>query len=215
MKVRSFAVDPSRDQKKLFAFYDEIQEYNDLIIDIRGNGGGSIVYWTDNIVAPLANKNMEVEFVIALRRGKYAATRERLSFPKDDILPPEAKTDDFIITKYCECIDKSRERSFEGEIYLLVDRIVYSAAENFAVFAKASGFATLVGTTTGGDGIGFSPIQFVLPNSKLVLQMASGMGINPNGTANEETHTSPDIYVEEKWGEGDEILEYVLELIEE
>jgi len=40
------------------------------------------------------------------------------------------------------------------------------------------------------------------------------MGINPDGTANEETHTSPDIYFEQtEWENDEEIIEFLLEEI--
>lgn len=99
---------------------------------------------------------------------------------------------------------------FKGKIYLLVDRGVYSAAEAFSAFSKATGFAKLIRTTTGGDGVGYTPILFVLPNSRLVVAIPSCMGINPDGTANEETCTSPDIYID--WNQFEtleELLRYV------
>ncbi len=54
---------------------------------------------------------------------------------------------------------------FDGKIYLIVNNKVYSAAESFASFCKDSDFATLVGGTTGKDGIGTNPLVFSLPNS--------------------------------------------------
>jgi hypothetical protein len=72
----------------------------------------------------------------------------------------------------------------------------------------------LLGTTTGRDGIGYSVFYFSLPNNKLVIQMPSCMGINPDGTANEETHTSPHVYVDWSQFENDEeLLQYVLDEI--
>ena len=35
-----------------------------------------------------------------------------------------------------------------------------------AMFSKHSGFATLVGRKTGGDGIGTDPVYIILPNSE-------------------------------------------------
>ncbi|MCG4564301.1 S41 family peptidase [Anaerosalibacter bizertensis] len=73
--------------------------------------------------------------------------------------------------------------------------MVYSAAEGFASFAKASGFATLVGERTGGDGIGIDPLFFSLPNSGLVVAFSSLLCLNPDYTINEEVQTTPDIEV--------------------
>lgn len=57
----------------------------------------------------------------------------------------------------------------------------------------------MVGTDTGGDGIGFDPIPIVLPNSGLIIRFPGEMGLNPDGTVNEEVKTIPDVYVEQTW----------------
>jgi C-terminal processing protease CtpA/Prc len=84
---------------------------------------------------------------------------------------------------------------YKGKVYLLVDDYVYSSSESFAAFSKASGFAELVGITTGGDGIGIDPCMLALPNSGLVVRFSLDMGINSDGTVNEKEHTKPSIYV--------------------
>ncbi|MNC71025.1 hypothetical protein D3C75_1218980 [compost metagenome] len=62
-----------------------------------------------------------------------------------------------------------------------------------AVFAKSSGFATVVGERTGGDGLGIEPILAVLPNSKVVFSFSLEMGLVADGSCNEEVKTTPDI----------------------
>ena len=84
---------------------------------------------------------------------------------------------------------------FRGKIYLLVDYRVYSSSESFAAFCKDSGFATLVGETTGGDGIGIDPLFFSLPNSGIVIRFSSMMALNGDFTINEEVKTTPHVKV--------------------
>ncbi|MEA1993015.1 MAG: S41 family peptidase [Euryarchaeota archaeon] len=219
MKVRSFGRNREKDRSRLLEFYNTIEGYKALIIDIRGNGGGDNTYWPNNIVHPLTNKDINAGFFFAPRQGRLAnKTRQgtKVLLKSYVSTPPEVKTGNFSSIRVTKrsFSKAAAETPFDGDIYLLVDRWVYSASENFASFAKESGFATLVGTTTGGDGISTGPTSFVLPNSKLIVAAADSMGINPDGTANEETHTAPDIYVEREYGGGDEMLEYVLQLIE-
>ena len=85
---------------------------------------------------------------------------------------------------------------FSGRIYLLVDREVYSAAEALAAFAKATGWATIVGPGTGGSGIGGEPVYVSLPNSRLVVKSILTVGLNPDGTVNQLVGTTPDVYVD-------------------
>lgn len=86
---------------------------------------------------------------------------------------------------------------YKGKIYLLVDNGVYSSAEMLASFCKETKLATLVGSRTGGDGIGFDPMQVDLPNTAFVLRFSNNMGITESGSINELDQTVPDIIVQE------------------
>ena len=83
---------------------------------------------------------------------------------------------------------------FHGRIWVLVGPAVYSASESFAVFCQETGFATLVGSPTGGDGIGaLDPVFLQLPNSGILVQFTMMFGLNGDGSSSEETGTTPDI----------------------
>ena len=198
----------SKDQIKINNFIKEIKDYPYLIIDIRGNGGGSDSYWSQNIVQPLLNKPLNYEAFLVFRDGEYIKPflQEKLryrepitsikDFPKEMKYPKEINGGFVGYTKLKYEMYPLNNREFKGKIYLLVDNGVYSSSESFAAFAKATKWATLVGTTTGGDGIGFDPCVASMPNSRLVFRFSLDMGLNSDGTVNEETHTIPDIYVE-------------------
>ena len=52
----------------------------------------------------------------------------------------------------------------------------------------------MVGTQTGGDGIGaLDPIFLRLPNSGFLIQFSMMYGLNPDGSSSEEAGTTPDI----------------------
>lgn len=82
---------------------------------------------------------------------------------------------------------------FSGKIWLLVSENNYSSSEYAAMFSKQTGFATLVGNTTSGDGIGTDPAYLILPNSGLVVQYSPMYGVTSDGTGSEEFGTRPDI----------------------
>ena len=79
------------------------------------------------------------------------------------------------------------------KIWVLIDQGNYSAADNFAYFCKETGFATLVGTTTRGNGIGFQPAAMALPYSGLMIYYEQYLSYNPDGTCNGTRGTLPDI----------------------
>ncbi|MBD3193220.1 MAG: hypothetical protein GF308_21480 [Candidatus Heimdallarchaeota archaeon] len=218
LHIQSFWLDfIEEDNPFLLSFYNQINNYDHLIIDIRGNGGGSTNYMIQNIINPLANKDFLYKNYFAFRTGDYvqyfrksANITETIATDLFDYLPPEVLTDNFDLYNTSWPISAPTDQyDFDGEISLLVDKNVYSAAETFAVFCKQTDFATVYGTYTGGDGIGMTPLYFVLPNSKLVIRMSTLMGLNVNGYANEEVRTEPDVLYESSFGNWTELIDYV------
>lgn len=209
IKVNSFSsFYVEKDRAGIYKFFEEVKDYANLVIDIRGNGGGSENYYTDNLVAPLIDKKLKANFYMAFRDGNYIKPflKSRGIFAKSiDNIPDGLKYPDEIKSDFSTFLSSTREISpenpvgFKGKIFLIVDDYVYSSAESFAVFAKATGFATIVGTRTGGDGIGIDPAICPLPNSGLIIRFPLEMGLNPDGTSNEETSTEPDVYSEQTY----------------
>lgn len=200
-----------KDREGLRSFFTEIKDYSTLIIDIRGNGGGSTRYWTENILPPLAQMPLSTKNYLLFRDSDYIKPfiKHKLFLSYYTELKPltqlrfSASNAGFYFEdnkgSYLELgynIKPNKPVGFKGRILLLVDDYVYSSAEAFAAFAKATGWATLIGTRTGGDGIGFDPVPVVLPNSGLIVRFPADMGLNPDGSINEEVATQPDIYVE-------------------
>ena len=61
-------------------------------------------------------------------------------------------------------------------------------------------------TGTGGDGIGYTPLLFTMPNTGLLWRNSIFYGVNPDGSNNEEYGTYPDILI----GDGENALEAAL-----
>ena len=198
----------------------EAEGYTDCIVDIRGNGGGSNTYWTKNIVAPNISETL-LNTNYALLKGpetaSYFAASNMDPLPISELLVaelPALHPDDLDGISYCYRLIHGTEPTpdaplFTGRFWLLVDARSYSASEAFAVFCKGTGFATLVGTPTGGDGIGIDPLLTALPNSGIVFRFSSVNGLNPDGSCNEEYGTTPDIVIED----GQDALTVCLEAI--
>lgn len=199
-------------------FYHQIEDYNYLIIDIRGNPGGNYASWINAIVKPLIKEQKIFELYLAYRTDDYSDLfRESMSITNTvskydfSYLPTEVYGDEFKIYDYQHTISPTYEIDFDGEIILLTDNVVYSAAEGFTLFCKQTGFATIYGTTSGGDGIMEFPTYYALPNSKLVICISSALGLDHTGHASEEVRTQPDVYFESSFDNHTELIDYVLE----
>lgn len=198
-------ISKDKDGKELRKFYEEVKGCEKLIIDIRGNSGGSDTYWLENIIEPLINEPITVEYY-GFARGKYGDPffqAKGMDFrPLSDLdqetlnkIPYDVRENFDKYYLFTHTIEPKDPIGFKGKIYLIVDGAVYSSSESFAAFCKDSGFATLIGQTTGGDGRGINPVFFSLPNSGLLGRFSAVLCLNGDYTINEEVKTIPDIYV--------------------
>lgn len=190
------------DHTLIVEFFKSIKDYPYLIIDIRGNGGGTDNYWKNNVVAPLIIQRTssinamayQGSYIKTFMRARGIITKPISELPKQFKSEYTSNMQSFITTP--SSVSPENSVAFKGKIFLLVDNAVYSSSESFAAFCKGTGFAEIVGTNTGGDGIGIDPCVMALPNSGLVIRFSLDMGINGDGTVNEQAHTKPDIFVE-------------------
>lgn len=213
LKVPSFSsFYVEKDKEGILEFLQKTAQCQALIIDIRGNGGGSTNYWMNNLAAPLTSEKLESEAYLFFRNSDYLkpfmkrkmffgihTLKPLKEFPFAEEQPLYFEDNDGVYTSTDSTVSPATATGFQGKVYLLVDKYVFSSAEAFAVFAKSTGWATLVGTDTGGDGIGFDPVVVALPHSGLVVRFPCEMGVTPDGKPNEETATTPDIYVEQTY----------------
>lgn len=222
VKINSFDMELFKTDKEiLYSFYDDIMDYEHIIIDITENPGGGMDYFNQLVVAPLTTKTLEVPTYLLIKGGSlnmhYLRIEEGLKdgtwHPISELPVMEAiNRNDLADMDYfgddLYTVHPSGE-GFQGQIWLLVSENNYSSSEYAAMFSKQSGFATLVGTQTGGDGIGVDPTYIILPNSGLVIQYSPVYGVTNDGRNSEEYGTIPDIIVEE----GEAALETCLNTI--
>lgn len=210
VKIDSFSGEyVDEDSEILYPFFKSVQDYPHIIIDIRGNGGGSDWYWNNNLVYPLLSKPLSVEMPLLFNNTplirEYIDTDNlfELSVPLEDMgdLPNLDTKDRSILTHACilrsEVLQEDIQSKFSGKLWLLVDDYVYSSSESFTMMCKATGYATIVGENTGGDGGGIDPMIFSLPNSGLLWKNSIFYSINPDGSSNEEVGTTPDVKIKE------------------
>ena len=226
--IASFLNSPSFDSEILFPFFEEIQDYEHLIIDIRGNGGGWADYVRSYVVARLIDEPVYLRYYElhmsgprSLRAADYSMCeycREReAQRPIAYVLAEEVldyfNEDDLAFLTYAilreSRIDPAEDNTpFGGKIWLLIDNHTASASEIFAMISLYSGFATVVGEATAGV-TGVMTTFVSLPHTGVLFRVDLGSKIDAYGRAIEEYGIQPEIEITP----GDDALEVVLELI--
>lgn len=137
IKIRSFSSRyVEQDRQQVLEFLASVRDYPNLLIDIRGNGGGSEQYWRQLLVAPLISDPVAWRWYVVVRSG--AAVQEymrnrlgpgyyflqvgRGNLPRLQNVPREVFTEEFIEPiQLPDVIMPKNPVGFRGRIFLLVD----------------------------------------------------------------------------------------------
>lgn len=224
LRIASFLTWEESTYAALAEFFSDIADEEHLIIDVRGNGGGSDGNWRRGIVPLLEQTELEFNMLFSAKSGslnlalnptmpengtRYADDSWQEDFP---YVPPEMVEGCDIHLKRSSSFKRDNtQKYFSGKIWVLIDEYCYSATDAFTCFCKETGFATLVGSTTGGNGKGATPLYMVLPYSGLIVEYEPYLTFNSDGTCNGIRGTLPDIVPEE----GKFALETCLQVIQD
>ena len=193
------------DLPKIKEFLKDVEDFDKLVIDIRGNEGGFDNYWI-KVMELLVKDNIQADYYSFFKRtAKSTMDVFKIDGIKtiDDLdeailgkFPQEIKEDFKFYKKNTIEISPMEELNFKGKIYILVDNGVFGSAEKFAAFSKDTGFATLVGEATSG-GMTFEDVPMVnLTYGGFIVNYSRELTMNSDGRINMEFGTTPDIVVE-------------------
>ena len=226
--IASFMSDMRLDNEILLPFYEEVQNFDHLIIDIRGNGGGWSTHFPTNVISMLIDEAISFnyyEFFIDSERtadffvephsmtnanlygifpiADFMESRNLYQFNQDDL-----ELLDYAIVWNSDFFPAENNVPFGGEIWLLVDGESASASEMAAIISIGTGFATVVGAPTSGI-TGVIHTYAALPNTGVLFRIDLGYTVDQYGRSVEEFGVIPQIMNTE----GMDALETVLALI--
>lgn len=177
-------------EKFLAESFAELRAKNikNLIIDLRGNGGGSMDlgfelsrYLTQEKLAPYAESRRLVRNVIAqpelLKNISTYSDELKFALQNGVLTPLFRKFDE----QYFEIIGRGNypaiepyANNFQGKAFIIADSSNASATFQFLDYVKTSKLAKIVGQTTGGNKQGINGGNYFflnLPNSKIEIDI--------------------------------------------
>ena len=175
-------------------------EAEHILFDITGNTGGSDLYWLENLVAPFG-----CDFTFEYRQFYRASPLfDRYYADLDTVAATELAdvplwVEDLglnraiLSTVTMPEANGGQAVACPAQRWLVADGAVFSAADKFAAFCAATGWARVVGRRTAGDGLGLTPVLLLLPESGVLVRFAITAGENPDGSMNAARGTAPEI----------------------
>ncbi|MCL2378504.1 MAG: S41 family peptidase [Defluviitaleaceae bacterium] len=210
--IASFFNNMVMDWDVLFPFYEEIQDFEHLIIDLRGNGGGFAGYFSALVVSMLIDESISFtypEFFVSneltavfyenpmslasadlygiFPAAEFVRDQNMHMFNRDDL----ALLDNVAVWN---AVYSPSEYAipFGGEIWLLVDEGSASASVMAAQLSVNTGFATVVGEPTSGvTGVVYT--FAALPNTGILFRIDLGYTTDQYGRSIEEFGVIPQI----------------------
>lgn len=184
-------------------FLAEHPDAEHVIIDITGNPGGYGYIWMNHIVSAF-NEQVHWQATSYIRMTDIIAGQ----YEGVDIVPIDDEASglpswvsELGMTHQGKLVLNLPMAEYKGaqvkqslRRWLLVDGEVASSAEMFTRFCKDTGWATVVGTITKGDGVVAkdSPCMVRLDNTGLLMMFIVESGVNADGTPNAVRGTLPD-----------------------
>jgi hypothetical protein len=203
------------DKALVFEFYEQIRDFEHLIIDLRGNPGGFTRYFIQIFMAPNIPYDLELGihtlfmggasnlawFAADVRDAYVFSDFELEKFYAAEYMygrfeymnPYDAALLDYIVLRPVFIASDAPEGEilFNGKIWILVDSNSASAVDYAALYAMAADFATIVGAptrgVTGGGFVGF----ITLPNTGLIVRYDFGYFVDSYGRAIDEFGIMP------------------------
>lgn len=186
-----------KDIHTLDNYFEKIKDYNALVIDIRETSGKSEDYWKYYLLSRLVRDTLTSTTYSFLRNdtmlnkilneNKSNSLKIQMvnNLIKNSVpnLPNEISDEFIYYNVYDTTVSPRNSVSFQGRIYLLVNKNTSEAAEGLAIFSKQSGFATLIGENLLGKSTMGDPAIDMLPNSGYVFSFAKEFPTTSDGTS--------------------------------
>lgn len=211
LKIHSFA-----DLKSFCAYADssfrviEEKGIENLILDIRGNGGGRSIV-VDSLMNYLTDQQYSQYEKIDTRISNDLKSYYKEKYPEKYQDIKDSPTNELLSSTEQTTIPHEEKYRFKGKLFLLTDSLTFSAAATFAGLFKELKLGSIIGEETGGKIEYYGDFWYLtLPNSKLQFYISPKRFIQYGGT-DMKKGVIPDYLIPNK---SDSIIKFTYSLIE-
>ena len=179
-------VDPQNEIPQKIKEIGKGKEIKKVIIDVRGNRGGSDYVWHNTLKAIVAhtlvyNPILAFKNTPLLKKTHQHSNAffniKKLNVEVFDWLPGESFLTTNFKPQFLEPDDNSL--NYKGKIFILQDEKVYSAAHSLTSYARHITQLVSVGEPCGFlAGFGLNPVLFQLKNSKFTFRMETTVDVS-------------------------------------
>lgn len=162
-------------EEECWKLFQELQErnYENLIIDIRGNMGGNSNV-AQVLFKYLTQKELQT-YDCKIKISKEVKERSN-SYESEEIGTLKEYDNNSMKFPYKSRLEEEKLaelNQFGGKVFILIDQAIFSSGEWLAVELYANDLGTFIGEPTGGGGeVPGDQIKFKLPNTKLQLYVS-------------------------------------------
>lgn len=193
-----------RDSTVIADYLATLDEVEHVIIDITGNSGGDFYSVIQNVIEPLGGEVAWTNYTFLAKSPANAhffletgalEAQPLSELPENTVYPEFAEElgmNHYISTQVTCQTGEDNGPAAGAKRWVLIDGAVFSTSETFARFCKDTGWATLVGTRTLGDGDGLAPVLVPLDHTGLLLKFSTTSCANADGSLNAEAGAAPD-----------------------
>jgi len=203
MRIETFMNNPLIDDAIILAFLQEVEDYEHLIIDIRGNPGGIANHFFASVMARLVNEPVDVAehqflpgtdlamgWVDAFMEQFYGVEGLESSItPAAEFISDNAFTHfnednleilEYVLSYSFVLAPLEDAVNFNGEIWLLVDGNSASASTGVTLAVLSTGFATVVGENTHHVMNVLHAVK-AMPNTGMIFRVDIGFVVDSYG----------------------------------
>ena len=206
------------EKKKVDSVFEQIKAGNarDLIIDLRGNGGGN------SAMGDFIFSYLYAEKFCSFSKGRVRLSRDVLSsVAKDWDVPEDADVDGIVVTGHATEESVERPKAFyTGRAFLVVDNGTFSSAAGFAAMFRDYSVGTIIGYETGGLPVCFGDMYPTrLANSGIYCGVSWKQFFGPKPRPGDDEHgVIPDVPMTAELlrayqDEDDPVLAYTLDYV--